>query len=98
MSTEAERSRVTLEELAARFRGQGITRGELAYGVPPDEHTARRRDAKTAWRLRVSEAVDLGMRYGLLETFTGQATGARYVDGSATAEYAREQWAKEALA
>lgn len=87
-----------LQEFATRFRGQGITRGELAYGVPPDDYTAARRDAKTAWKLKVSEAIDLGIRYSLLETFTGQATGARYIDGPTSADAARQRWADETLA
>lgn len=89
---------IRLQDFATRFRGQGITRSELAYGVPPDDYTNQRRDAKTAWRLRVAEAIDLGIRYGLLETFTGQATGARYIDGPCGAEAARERWAQESLA
>jgi hypothetical protein len=89
---------IRLQDFATRFRGQGITRSELAYGVPPDDYTNQRRDAKTAWRLKVAEAIDLGIRYGLLETFTGQATGARYIDGPCGAEAARERWAQESLA
>lgn len=89
---------IRLQEFATRFRGQGITRSELAYGVPMDDYTNQRRDAKTAWKLKVAEAIDLGIRYGLLETFTGQATGARYIDGPCGAEAARARWAKESLA
>lgn len=89
---------IRCQEFAARFRGQGITRGELAYGVPMDDYTNQRRDAKTAWKLKVAEAIDLAIRYSLLETFTGQATGARYIDGPCGAEAARERWAKESLA
>jgi hypothetical protein len=88
---------IRCQEFAARFRGQGITRSELAYGVPMDDYTNGRRDAKTAWRLKVAEAIDLGIRYGLLETFTGQATGARYIDGPCGPDAARERWAAEAL-
>ena len=88
---------IRLQEFATRFRGQGITRSELAYGVAMDDYTNQRRDAKTAWKLKVAEAIDLGIRYGLLETFTGQATGARYIDGPCGAAAARERWAKEAL-
>jgi hypothetical protein len=89
---------IRCQEFASRFRGQGITRGELAYGVPMDDYTNQRRDAKTAWKLKVAEAIDLGIRYNLLETFTGQATGARYIDGPCSPDAARERWAKEALA
>lgn len=89
---------IRCQEFARRFRGQGITRGELAYGVPMDDYTNQRRDAKTAWKLKVSEAVDLSLRYGLLETFTGQATGARYIDGPTSADSARQRWADETLA
>lgn len=88
---------IRLQEFATRFRGQGITRGELAYGVAMDDYNAQRRDAKTAWKLKVSEAIDLAIRYGLLETFTGQATGARYIDGSTSADAARQRWADETL-
>lgn len=89
---------IRCQEFASRFRGQGITRGELAYGVPMDDYTNQRRDAKTAWKLKVAEAIDLAIRYGLLETFTGQATGARYIDGPTGPDAARARWAKESLA
>lgn len=89
---------IRLQDFATRFRGQGITRGELAYGVASDDYTAQRRDAKTAWKLKVSEAIDLAIRYSLLETFTGQATGARYIDGPTSADAARQRWADETLA
>ena len=88
---------IRLQEFATRFRGQGITRGELAYGVSMDDATNQRRDAKTAWKLKVAEAIDLGLRYGLLETFTGQATGARYIDGPTGPDAARARWAKESV-
>lgn len=86
---------IRLQEYAQRFQTQGLTRAEFAYGVPPDEHTNIRRDAKTAWRMKVSEAVDLGLRYGLIQTLTGTPTGARYIPDVTTADQARARWAAE---
>lgn len=89
---------IRLQEFAQRFTQQGLTRNEFAYGVAPDDHTNQRRDAKTAWRMKVNEAVDLGLRYGLLQTLTGTATGARYVPDSTTPDQARRRWADESMA
>ena len=86
---------IRLQEYALRFTQQGLTRSEFAYGVPMDEFTARRRDQKTAWKMKVNEAVDLGIRYNLLQTLTGTLTGARYVPGLTTADSAMALWAKE---
>jgi hypothetical protein len=88
---------IRLQDYAQRFTQQGLTRGEFAYGIPMDDFTAQRRDQKTAWRMKVNEAVDLGLRYGLLQTLTGTATGARYVPDVMTADAARAQWAKEGM-
>lgn len=89
---------IRLQEFAQRFTTQGLTRTELAYGVPMDDHTAARRDAKTAWRMKVNEAVDLGLRYSLLQTLTGAVSGARYVPDATTPEQARQRWAAENMA
>jgi hypothetical protein len=86
---------IRLQELAERFTVQGLTRSDFAQGCPMDDSTAQRRDAKTAWKLRVGEAVDLGLRYGLLQTLTGTATGARYIPDACTPDQARQRWADE---
>ena len=89
---------IRLKEYAERFTQQGLTRGEFSYGTPPDDFTNRRHDAKTAWRMKVNEAVDLGLRYGLLQTLTGTATGARYIPDMTTADQAMARWAAEGMA
>jgi hypothetical protein len=86
---------IRIQEFAQRFAAQGLTRQEAAYGVAPDDHTAHRRDAKTAWRMRVNEAIDLGLRYMLIQTLTGTATGARYIPGPTTPQAAMDMWSKE---
>lgn len=91
------RTAARLLEYAQRLPTQGVTRGEFAYSVMPDDYTARRADAKTAWRMAVNEAVDLALRYEMLQTLTGSATGARYVPGPTPAYAAYEKWAKEAV-
>lgn len=87
-----------LQEFAQRFTTQGLTRTEFAYGVHLDAYTANRKDAKTAWRMTVNEAIDLGLRYGLLQTLTGTATGARYIPDVTTKGRAMELWSQEGTA
>lgn len=89
---------IRLQEYAQRFTQQGLTRAEFAYGVPMDEYTAKRRDQRTAWRMKVNEAVDLGIRYNLLQTLTGTLSGARYIPDAMTADSARTRWAQEGMA
>lgn len=84
---------IRIQEMLTRFTEQGMTRAELAYGIHMDEFTAQRKDAKTAWRMRINEAVDLGIKYDLIQTLTGTLTGARYVPGTCTRESARNMWA-----
>lgn len=88
---------IRLWDFAGRFPSQGVTRSDLAYGVEPDAVTDRRRDAKTAWKLKVGEAVDLALKYDLLQTLTGAATGARYILGPGTPERARSRWAADMI-
>lgn len=89
---------IRLQEYTQRFPTAGITRAELAYGVPMDDYTARRADAKTAWKHRVTEAVDLALRYGMVTTTTGKDTGARLVPDLIGPESARERWSRETMA
>lgn len=89
---------IRLQAAAQSFTQQGLTRAEFAYTVPADDYTNQRRDAKTAWRMKVNEAVDLGLRYGLLQTLTGSASGARYIPDVTTADQARQRWASENMA
>jgi hypothetical protein len=86
-----------VKEFVERFPTQGATRGEIAYGVDMDEATTRRRDAKTAWRMRINEAVDVALRYEMIQTLTGSATGARYIPGHMTPELAKQRWAEDTV-
>lgn len=89
---------IRLLEFAERFPTQGATRSEFTIGVKPDEYTAARKNADRRWKQHVAEAVDLGLRYELLLTLTGTATGSRYVPGTTTPEAARIRAAAEAMA
>lgn len=89
---------IRLQEYVERFPAQGLTRAELAYGVAPDDYTHKRRDAKSAWRMAINEAVDLGLRYQMIQTLTGTASGARYIPDVTTAAQARQRWAEETMA
>lgn len=75
------------------FREQGLTRTDLANYLPMDAHTAQRGDAAKAWRRKIAEAVDCGLRHELLETLSGTASGSRYIPGPATIEGARTTYA-----
>ena len=45
------------------------------------------------WKVVETETI----RYGLIQTLTGAATGARYVPGPASPERARADWADETM-
>lgn len=76
-----------------RFSTQGLTRAEVVGYLQPDPHTAGRKDAAKAWKQKVGEAIDLGLKYELIETLTGTASGQRYVGSTGTFEAARDQFA-----
>lgn len=88
---------IRLQVHARRFPAQGVTRGEFVRDVVVDHYTASRRDSELRWKRNVAEAVDLGMRFGLIETVTQRPTGSRYVAGGMTADQARIRAAEEAL-
>lgn len=79
------------------FIEQGVTRSDIVSGVRPDAYTAHRKDASKAWRQKVNLAVDLGLRYGLIETASGQRLGTRYLRGSTSVEQARVNHAAEVI-
>lgn len=80
-----------------RFTQQGLTRGELAHQISPDAYTHRRDDAARYWKQRIAEAVDRGLRYGLIETLTGTASGSRYIPSVTSIETARQLAAAEVI-
>jgi hypothetical protein len=88
---------IRLAEFVRRFPQQGVTRAEFVFGVARDEYTAARRNADQRWRQAVAEAVDRGLRYGLLDTLTGRPTGTRYVAGSTEPDAARRRAAEEEI-
>lgn len=88
---------IRLQEYAQRFTEQGVTRGDLVVGVQMDDYCAARKNPEIRWKQHVYEAVDLGLKTGLLETLTGKATGARYLASVATADQARRQVAGDAM-
>jgi hypothetical protein len=75
---------VRLAHALADFTTQGLTVTEAMQAVPPDEWTARRGDVSKAWKLAMRRAIDLGLRFGLLETLSGTAAGSRYILSSTT--------------
>lgn len=88
---------IRLYEYALRFPAQGCTRGELIQGVEPDDYTKTRPGADLVWKRTVHEAVDLGLRYGLIQTLSGTASGMRYVTSTTTPGDARQRAAQEAM-
>jgi hypothetical protein len=63
----------------------------------PDEYTQARKNADMRWKLHVAEAVDLGIRYNLLETVSGKRTGTRYISSVLSDQAARQRAADEAM-
>ena len=81
--------------ITARFPEQGLTRADIVQYLQMDPYTAGRADAPKAWRQKVGEAVDRGLRYDLIQTLTGTAAGGRYIGSAGTAETARQLFAAE---
>lgn len=88
---------IRIRAFVDRYTEQGATRGEIVAGVRPDPYTASRRDAKAAWKQKVSEAVDKALRYELIETLTGTVSGQRYVRSAGSPESARTLAAAEII-
>jgi len=83
--------------IATNFTEQGVTRTELVNYLQMDAHTAQRGDAAKAWKRKVAEAVDCGLRFDLLETLTGTASGGRYIVGAGGVEDARTRYANSII-
>ena len=80
---------IRIREFVDRLTQQGATRTEIALAVRPDAYAISRADTPIYWKQRIAEAVDRGLRYGLIETLTGTPSGARYIPSVNTAEQAR---------
>jgi hypothetical protein len=74
---------------------QGATRTDLVLAVLPDAYARSRNDTGRYWKTRMGEAVDRALRYSLIETLTGTASGSRYIPSGATRESARVAAAAE---
>ena len=88
---------VRIRLFADRFPEQGVTRTDIMAGVPMDPYTKERTNAAQHWRLKVAEAVDRALRYGLIETLSGTPSGARYIPSAGTVEDARTIAAGEVM-
>ena len=88
---------VRIRAYVDQFTEQGVTRADIASGVRPDPYTARRKDSPRAWKHKVHMAIDNALRWGLLETASGQKLGARYVPGPMGIEASRAAYAAEVL-
>ena len=86
---------IRIRDFVDRLTQQGATRGEIQLAVAPDGYTRSRKDATAHWKQRIAEAVDRGLRYGLIETLTGTASGSRYIPSTGTREAARALAAAE---
>jgi hypothetical protein len=78
-----------------RFPEQGLTRPDIAAGVSPDPYTTGLRSPAARWRLKVAEAIDRSLRWGLLVTPEG--TSARYIPGDVDITTARRAAAEEVM-
>jgi hypothetical protein len=76
-----------------RFTEQGISRTDIAADVRPDAYTAGLRNPAQRWRLKVAEAIDRGLRWGLLAT--AEHSQAKYVPGDVDIAAARTVAANE---
>lgn len=78
---------IRVREHLAQFSDLTLTRADIIAGVRPDSYTLSRVDAAKAWKQSVMLAIDLGMRYGLIDYQTDSTT--RFVVGPETIENAR---------
>lgn len=88
---------IRIQAFLADFTAQGATRAELMNGVRMDPYTAGRTDGRRAWRQQINRAVDMAVRFEVIETVTGKATGTRYRPGDTTPTEARTRATDEIL-
>lgn len=88
---------IRIRKFIDKFPKQGATRSEIMLGVEMDEYLVKRKNSDLAWKLRVSEAVDAALRYELIETLTGTASGSRYIPGPYGSEAARKKASEEII-
>lgn len=88
---------VRIRDFIDRVPTQGATRADIATGVDLDDYSRSRGDAARHWKRCVAEAVDLGLRLGLIETLSGTPSGARYIPGPTTRATARQTAAADAV-
>lgn len=86
---------VRIRAFVDRFTEQGCTRSDIAQGVIPDPYTQGLRYAERQWKLKVAEAVDRSLRWGLLDT--AENSSARYVSGPVGPTAARQIAAEEVM-
>lgn len=72
-----------------RLPSQGATRGELREAVTMSPFIVTRPIPEKAWKIAMNEAVDVALRYNLIQTLSGTAAGSRYVRGPASFDQAR---------
>jgi hypothetical protein len=94
----------TVVETAIRVRTyvdnlpqQGASRADLLLAIRPDSYARSRNDEPVYWKQRLAEAVDKGLRYTLIETLSGTASGQRYIPGPTTPDQARTLAAAEVV-
>lgn len=86
---------VRIRAFVERFTEQGCTRADIAAGVVPDAYTQGLRYMERQWKLKVAEAVDRSLRWGLLQTIEGMST--RYERGPVDPTDARQIAAEEVM-
>jgi hypothetical protein len=78
-----------------RFPEQGLTRTDIAAGVAADAYTAMLNNSAQKWKLKIAEAIDRSLTWGLLNTPEGSS--ARYVPGPTSIAEAQHAAAEEVM-
>ncbi|AYP70041.1 DNA polymerase/primase [Mycobacterium phage CRB2] len=86
---------IRVRQMVDNLPQQGATRAEIARAVRPSAYALSRSDTEAYWKQRISEAVDRGLRYGLIQTLTGTPSGSRYIPDTTTPDQARTRAAQE---
>lgn len=92
---------IRINEFLRQFTDLHPTKAEIAAGVQPDPYTKSRTDSARAWKQTINLAIDMGMRYGLIDhpvNDNDTVLTSKFVIGGETAENARSAHARAVLA
>jgi hypothetical protein len=92
---------VRIREYLAQFTDLHPTKAEIAAAVMPDPYTKSRTDSAKAWKQTIALALDMGLRYGLIDhpvnPDTDNTITTKFIIGPTSVESARETHARTVM-